>query len=175
MSNKQSIDCKDNLKEGTLMLTEISHALNFMEKYNVTLLPDFIKLRSICIQEGLTIKFFPFSGRIKAIYHNTEDQIELLTIKKGLPEPQIKHILASVLAHRLLSRPSSPCSYAEMLGTSEYYFDVKTENFAALFLVPPPALDGIYGQISAFEISRLARIPESLAEKRVVIYRQHCL
>jgi len=157
------------------MSTEINHALIFMEKYDVTLLPDFLKLRNICIQEGLTVKFFPFSGRIKAVYHSTADQIELLTLKKGLPECQTKYLLACVLAHRLLGRPSTPCFYVKVLGISEFCFDLSAEKFAALFLVPPPALAGICGQISACEISRLARIPEPLAEKRVDIYREHCL
>lgn len=172
---RKVIEKKNHIQEVILMSIEIFHALNFIEKYNVTVLPDFPILHNICTYEGLVIKFYPFSGRIKAIYHTTADQIELIAIKKGLPEPHLKHLLACVLAHRLLSQPSTTSSYVKVLGFSEYYFDVKAENFAALFLVPPPALAGICEQVSACEISRLARIPKSLAKRRVDIYRHQSL
>lgn len=156
------------------MFTGVYQALEFIEKHNITALPDFPKLHDICIKERLFTKFFSFS-RIKAIYHHTADQIELLGLKEGLQEPELKHILACTFGHRLLSRSLAQSTYAKVLGFSECYFDVEAEYFASLLLVPPHALSGVRRHITTGEISQLAGIPESLAEKRVDIYRQHSI
>lgn len=158
------------------MFPGIEQALVLVEKYRIYSTPNFSYLRDISLQEGLLVKFFSLSGSIKAIYYHTHDDIELLTIKSGLREPRIKHILAYGLAYRLLNRPPARYAHVKIIQDfSKHGFDNDAENFASVLLVPPPAMLDYGGQILARDISRLAQIPESLAQKRIDIAKRFLL
>jgi len=151
----------------------LEKALMLVEKYRVCSTPNFPRLRDILLQEGLLVKFFSLSGSITGIYYRTLDGIELLTIKNGLSELKLKHMLAYGLAYHLLYLSSVPLAHVKVIHDfPKHGFDDEAENFASVLLVPPQAMLDYGRQISPGEISRLARIPESLAQRRIDIAKR---
>lgn len=155
------------------MKEEILQAINYVKKHDIAVPPDFCLLRSVSENEGLTVNFFPFGGRIKGIYYYNPGEIEMLTIKKDLTEPHMKNILACILAQRVLKCLPEPAGFIRVLGIPERSFDATEENFAALLLVPPPALEFLAGTISSRGLSKLYNITDPVAQRRVNLYKKY--
>ncbi len=152
------------------MNPELKKALMLVGKYCVRNVPDFPHLQNISRQEGLLVKFFFFSGSITGVYYRTLDGIELLTIKNGLNERRLKHVLAHGLACHFLYQAFTPQSHLKIIYNSpKHGFDEEADNFASVLLVPPQAMLDYGRRITPGEISRRAQIPESLAQRRIDI------
>ncbi|NQS76538.1 MAG: hypothetical protein HQP61_08920 [Peptococcaceae bacterium] len=149
----------------------LEKALMLVEKHHVYSTPSYPHLHEILLQEGLLVKFFSFNGGITGVYCRTFDGIELLTLKNGLGETELKHMLAYGLAfHCLSSAPALSAYIKVMRDCPKQGFDDDVENFASILLVPPQVrLD--YDRITPDEVISLARISEALAKRRINIAR----
>ena len=150
----------------------LGKALMLVEKHHVCSIPSYPYLYEILLQEGLLVKFFSFNGGITGVYCCTFDGIELLTLKNGLGEAELKHMLAYGLAFHCLGSVPIPLAHIKVMRDSpKQGFDDDVEDFASILLVPPRIrLD--YGRITPDEISLLARIPEAMAKRRINIARR---
>jgi hypothetical protein len=75
---------------------------------------------------------YNFSGRIAGSYLRFEDGTALLTVRKGLPEPELKHVLARGLAQHCLGENGG--IYLRRTALEE---EDAAQEIAALLLLPP--------------------------------------
>ncbi|WP_143288650.1 ImmA/IrrE family metallo-endopeptidase [Calderihabitans maritimus] len=153
------------------MNTGMVQALKVVEAYNLHTFPNLHCLRNLARQEDIIIGSFPFKGRITETYIRTPDGIALLTVKRGLPEAELKHALAHGLGHHFLHK--APGIYVQKILESRLEEDA--EDFAAVLLVPPAALKSMGKRISPREMAHLSRIPYPLACRRADLAEKYML
>lgn len=116
------------------MNSAVQLALALIKKYRLEGPPGVYQLYRIARSEGIILTRFPFKGRVRARYVRTGDGIALLTVKKGLTRPELKHMLAYGLGQHCLNVTSG--IYVDGL-TGRGEEENAAEDFAALLLLPP--------------------------------------
>lgn len=115
------------------MNSAVQLALALIKKYRLEGPPGVYQLYRIARSEGIILTRFPFKGRVRARYVRTGDGIALLTVKKGLTRPELKHMLAYGLGQHCLNVTSG--IYVDGL-TGRGEEENAAEDFAALLLLP---------------------------------------
>lgn len=138
---------------------------NFGLLYNI---PDFYKIKKIIHRENIIFCRFPFKGRLKERYICTPDNIAVITINEGVSSCELKHLTAHALGHHFLHKGNHAFVNNAILDKQEN----QAEEFAAIILVPPPALIKIK-PVSIYELAGECDIPIDLAERRMRIFKRH--
>lgn len=145
------------------MSSAVQLALALIKKYRLEGPPGVYQLYRIARSEGIILTRFPFKGRVRARYVRTGDGIALLTVKKGLPRPELKHMLAYGLGQHCLNVTSG--IYVDGL-TGRGEEENAAEDFAALLLLPPGTGSAGVGFQEIHEVADAFHIPAPLVRRR---------
>lgn len=135
------------------------------------LLDSHVDLRNLTIiieKEGIISYTFPFRGRLKERYCETNDGIVQIAIDSSISSSEQKHMLAHALGHHFLHQGN----YAHIDGIVQDKQEHQADVFAAVLLVPPSILMRIRPS-SALALAQGYGIPLTLAERRIAIYKEH--
>jgi len=143
----------------------VSRALEVADKYSLTHPPSVRDLIDILDDQDIIFLQFPFRGRLMERYTKTPDGISVLTVKSGLEEPDLKHMIAHGLGHHFLHGGNR----AYMHGLFEDKLEAQAEDFAAILLLPPEAIRECPGDGRA--LAAWARVPEKVAWRRVGLWK----
>ncbi len=89
------------------------------------------QLFEVLSSHKILIRFYPFLEPVTSIYVRTSDDIELLSIKQGLPNPELKTTLAISLGHHYLHNTG-----VYVHGLNEGVPESQAADFASLLLMP---------------------------------------
>jgi len=118
----------------------IKKALKVLRTYGLLCyIPDFQQISTIIYKENIIFSRFPFEGRLKERYICTNDNIAVITIDEGVSSCELKHLTTHALGHHFLHKGNYAFINDIVLDKQEY----QAEEFAAVLLVPPPALKKI--------------------------------
>lgn len=141
----------------------MSRALEVVDKYSLIHFPTINDLIDILDDQNIIFLQFPFRGRLMERYTKTPDGISILTVKSGLEEPELKHMIAHGLGHHYLHGGNR----AYIHGLFEDKLEAQAEDFAALLLFPPKAIMECSGDGKV--LAALARVPERVAWRRIML------
>ncbi|MQL53255.1 hypothetical protein GFC01_13505 [Desulfofundulus thermobenzoicus] len=145
------------------MNSAVRLALALIQKYCLEGPPGVYQLYRIAGSEGIILTRFPFKGRVRGRYMRTGDGIALLTVKKGLSRPELKHMLAYGLGQHCLNVTSG--IYVDGLsGKGEE--ENAAEDFAALLLLPPGTVSAVGGFQGIHEVADAFHVPAPLVRRR---------
>lgn len=146
-----------------------------LQKYHLNKPPGSYLLYKMAKREGIIVKRYPFQGRILARYVQTGDDIALLTLKRGLPRTEFKHMLACGLGQRCLKIANGVYVHG-LPGETE------VEDFAALLLLPPGTIPGerekeeyaccAMDDLNVQKIANSFQVPAELVRRRLEIEKR---
>ncbi|MGB9803088.1 hypothetical protein [Desulfofundulus sp.] len=144
------------------MNSAVQLALALIKKYHLERPPGVYQLYRIAKSEGIVLTSFPFKGRVRGRYLRTGDGIAILTVKKGLSRPELKHMLAYGLGQHFMNASSGLYVHGYTAGEKEN----AAEDFAALILLPPGACRVVGGFQEIHQVAGAFHIPPSLVRRR---------
>ncbi|WP_027718811.1 hypothetical protein [Desulfovirgula thermocuniculi] len=149
----------------------LERALELIAKHRLQEPPGAFRLFRMARAEGILVSRYPFNGRIAGTYIRSTDGIALITVKRGLAEPQLKRALAFGLGLHCLGAPAGVCLDGLIAGEDED----AAEDFAALLLLPhlAPAFRAARpGRDFLQEAARVFRVPVPLVHRRLLLEEQ---
>lgn len=144
------------------MNSAVQRALALIKKYRLEGPPGVYQLYRIARSEGIILTRYPFKGRVKGRYVRTGDGIALLTVKRGLSRPELKHMLAYGLGQHCLNITNGIYIH----GFTAEEKENAAEDFTALLLLPPGTFN-TWGLQFIEEAANAFHVPVPLVRRRL--------
>ena len=121
---------------------------------------SFPQLYGVFSIHKILIRFYPLLREVICIYVHTSDDIELLSIKQGLPHHELKSALAIGLGHHFLHNVGT---YVH--GLNEGVLESQAKDFASLLLMPQYNFNKDYNSLQ--DIIEAFGVPKKLVHRRL--------